>query len=75
MKLIWEAIKRTAALIAAEAATLMAAGSVLEIEAWKAAVMTAISAALTVWAAIGRSYYTDGKLTRSEIDEAFNQDK
>lgn len=73
MKLIVDALKRTAAMIATEVAALMAAGSILEIEAWKSAVMTAISATLTVWAMIGRSYYKDGKLDQAEVDEAFNQ--
>ncbi len=75
MKLFWEAIKRTLALVATEVAAIMAAGSVLEVDAWKAAVLAAISSALTVWAAIGRSYYDDGKLSKSEVDDAFRQAK
>lgn len=69
--IIIDALKRTAALIGSEIAVLMAAGSVLEIEAWKSAVMTGIAAALTVWASISKSYYTDGKLTKQEVDDAF----
>jgi hypothetical protein len=71
--LIWEALKRTAALIGSEIAVLMASASIMDIEAWKAAVMTAIAAALTVWASISKSYYTDGKLTKAEVDEAFKK--
>lgn len=74
MKVLWDAIKRTLALIGSEVALIMAAGSVLEVEAWKAAAMAGIAAALTVWAAIGRAYYKDGKLTKNEVDEAFNQE-
>lgn len=74
MKLIWDALKRTAALIGAELATIMAATSVLNVEAWKGALATAIAASLTVWGAIGRSYYKDGKLTKQEVDDAFNQE-
>jgi hypothetical protein len=27
---------------------------------------------MSVWAAIGRAYYTDGKLTKDEVDNAFS---
>ncbi len=73
MKLIWEAIKRTGALIAAEVAALMASGAILDIEVWKTAVQTGIAACLTVWGSLGRAYYTDGKLDRSELDQAFKR--
>lgn len=71
--IIIDALKRTAALIGSEIAVLMAAASLLDIDAWKAAVVTAIAAALTVWASISKSYYTDGKLTRQEVDDAFRK--
>ena len=74
MNILWDAIKRTLALIGTEVALIMAAGSVMEVEAWKAAAMAGIAAALTVWASIGRAYYKDGKLTKAEVDEAFNQE-
>jgi hypothetical protein len=73
MQLIWDAIKRTAALIASEIAVIMASGAVLEIETWKSALQTGLVAALTVWGNIGRAYYKDGKLTKSEVDDSFNQ--
>jgi lactam utilization protein B len=72
MKLIWDAIKRTVALVGTEVALIMAAGSVMEIEAWKAAVVAGLSAAMSVWASIGRAYYKDGKLTKDEVDDAFS---
>lgn len=72
MKLIWEAIKRTIALIGTEIALIMAAGSVMEIAAWKSAVMAGLAAAMSVWAKIGKSYYSDGKLTKGEVDQAFS---
>lgn len=75
MRLIWEAIKRTLALVGTEVATIMAAGSAMKVDAWKAAVMAALSAVMTVWAAIGRSYYKDGNLTEDEVNDAFNQEK
>jgi hypothetical protein len=74
MKILWDALKRTFAFIGVEIATIMAAGSVMEVEAWKAAVMAGISAAMSVWASIGRAYYKDGKLSKEEVDEAFNQE-
>jgi lactam utilization protein B len=74
MKIIWDAIKRTAALVGTEIAMIMAAGSIMEVEAWKSAVMAGLSAALTVWASIGRAYYKDGKLTKDEVDDAFSQE-
>lgn len=73
MNILWDAIKRTLALIGTEVALIMAAGSIMEVEAWKAAAMSGIAAALTVWASIGRSYYKDGKLTKAEVDEAFKE--
>jgi lactam utilization protein B len=74
MKILWDAIKRTLALVGTEVALIMAASSVMDVAAWKAAVIAGIAAALSVWAAIGRAYYRDGKLTKTEVDEAFNQD-
>lgn len=75
MKLIWEAIKRTLALIGTEIALIMAAGSVMEIAAWKSAVMAGLAAAMSVWAKIGKSYYKDGKFTRQELDQAFSDEE
>lgn len=75
MRLIWDAIKRTLALVGTEVATIMAAGSAMKVDAWKAAVMAGLSAVMTVWAAIGRSYVDDGKLTKDEVDQAFTQAK
>lgn len=72
MRILWDAIKRTLALVGTEIALIMAAGSIMEVEAWKAAVMSGLAAAMTVWAKIGRAYYTDGKLSRGEVDDAFN---
>lgn len=75
MKLIWEAIKRTVALIGTEIALIMAAGSVMEVDAWKSAVMAGLAAAMSVWAKIGKSYYTDGKLSKDEVDQAFSDEE
>jgi hypothetical protein len=33
--------------------------------------MAGLAAAMSVWAKIGRSYYSDGKLSKTEVDEAF----
>ena len=75
MKLIWDAIKRTLALVGTEIAMIMAGGSIMGVTAWKAAALAGVSAAMTVWAAIGRAYYTDGKLTKDEIDQAFSNEE
>jgi hypothetical protein len=72
MKLLWDALKRTFALIGAEVATIMAAGSLMDVDAWKSALVAGLAAAFTVWREIGKSYYTDGKLTRDEVDSAFS---
>ena len=73
MKQFIEALKRTVALIATEVAAIMAAGAILDVEAWKSATLAAIAAALKVWSAIGRAYYTDGELTRAEVNKAFKK--
>lgn len=72
MKTLWDAIKRTLALIGTEIALIMAAGSMMDVDAWKSAIMAGLAAAMSVWAKIGRSYYADGKLSEAEVDEAFS---
>jgi lactam utilization protein B len=64
-------ILRTLALIGAEAGAVIAGGSLLGINAWTAAATAGIAAAITVWATLGRAYYTDGKLTAQEENQAF----
>jgi len=71
MKIFWDATKRTIALVGSEIATIMGAGSIMDVSPWKLAVVAAISAAFTVWGKIGRAYYTDGKFTSDELDEIF----
>jgi hypothetical protein len=75
MKNLKELILRTLALIGAEAATIVAGGSILGVNPWLAAGTAGIAAALTVWGAIGRAYYKDGKLDKTEIDQAFSEEK
>lgn len=75
MKLLWDAIKRTFAKVGVEISLIMAAGSVMDVEAWKSAVMAGLAAAMTVWAKMGKSYYKDGKLTKQEVDEAFSDEE
>jgi hypothetical protein len=71
MKIFWDALKRTLALVGSEIATIMGAGSVMNVEPWKLAIVAAISAAFTVWGKIGRAYYTDGQFTSDELNEIF----
>ena len=66
---------RTLALIGAEAAGIIAGGSLLGANAYISAGTAAIAAALTVWANIGRAYYKDGKLTDQETNQAFEDTK
>ncbi len=73
MKLFWESVKRTVALIAAEVATLLESGSILESETWNTGNQTELAATLTVYGSMGRAYYTDGKLTKDEVNEAFKR--
>lgn len=75
MKLIWEAIKRTAALTATKVAGVMASGAVMDVETWKTAAMAGLVATLDVWSEIGEAYYKDGKLTKAEVDEAFSNEE
>ena len=65
-------ILRTLALVGAEAAAVIAGGSLLGVNAWTAAATAGIAAAITVWASLGRAYYKDGKLTAEEENTAFN---
>lgn len=71
MKIIWNAIKRTAALTAVKMAGVVAGGAFLAVETWKSACIAGVVATLDVWSEIGHAYYTDGKLTESEVDDAF----
>jgi hypothetical protein len=71
MKIFWDAFKRTLALVGSEIATIMGAGSIMDVEPWKLAIVAGISAAFTVWGKIGRAYYVDGKFTSEELDEIF----
>jgi hypothetical protein len=71
MKIIIDAIKRSLALALTEVAAIMAGGSLLDIAPWKAGLIAGMSALFSVWAELGRSYYTDGKLTEDEVNAAF----
>lgn len=71
MKHIKKLLLRTLALVGAEAAAVIAGGSLLGVNAWTAAATAGIAAGITVWASLGRAYYKDGKLTTQEEDQAF----
>lgn len=75
MKLIWDAIKRTAALTAVKMAGVVAAGAFIDVETWKSACVAGVVAAMDVWSEIGEAYYRDGKLTKDEVDSAFSDDE
>jgi len=75
MKKLETLLLRTLALIGAEAAAIIAGGSLLGANAYISAGTAAIAAALTVWANIGRAYYKDGKLTDEEVNQSFDESK
>ena len=75
MKHLKKLLLRTLALVGAEAAAVIAGGSLLGVNAWTAAATAGIAAGITVWASLGRAYYKDGKLTADEEDKAFTTDK
>jgi hypothetical protein len=72
MKVFLDAIKRSIALALTEVAAIMAGGSIMDIDPWKSAIIAGMSALFSVWAELGRAYYTDGKLDEDEVNAAFS---
>jgi len=70
MKRLKDIGKRIVATFAAAAIPNIAVGSVIEVSAFKAAVMAGAVAVIGVVEALARAY-KDGTLTNAEIDEAF----
>ena len=73
MKVILGAIKRTLALMIAEASTIIAGGSILGAQVWLSACLAALAAALTVSGELARAYYKDGSLSQGEVNEIFEK--
>jgi hypothetical protein len=62
---------RILAVFAASGLTVLGAGAVVGVELWDAVFMAGILGVATVVEKLARSFLEDGKLTLSEIDEAF----
>lgn len=64
-------LMRIVAVIAAEALSVIGAGSLVGIEVWQAGILAGALGAATVVEALARFYLTDGKLDADEINAAF----
>jgi hypothetical protein len=62
---------RIIAVFAASGLTVLGAGAVVGVELWDAVFMAGILGVATVIEKLARSFLEDGKLTMSEINEAF----
>jgi hypothetical protein len=62
---------RILAVFAASGLTVLGAGAVVGVDLWDAVFMAGILGVATVIEKLARSFLEDGKLTLSEIDEAF----
>lgn len=71
METLKSVLMRIVAVIAAEALSVIGAGSLVGIEVWQAAILAGALGAATVVEALARFYLADGKLTAEEIDAAF----
>jgi len=63
--------KRLAALFVSTAIPNIVAGTVMDVDVWKAAVMAGVISVAGVVKSLADSY-RDGKLTAAEIDQAFD---
>lgn len=66
-------IKRALAVVAVSFLGTLGAGSVVGVEVWQAGLISAIMGLATVLEGLSRSYLQDGKLTKEEINEAFEE--
>lgn len=74
MKLAKDIAGRIVALFLSSALAIVGGASVLapELELWKSAALSGLAAAFQVIQKLATSFYDDGKLTRDEINAAFN---
>ncbi len=74
MKMAKDILGRIVALFLSSALAIVGGASVLapELELWKSAALSGLAAAFQVIQKLATSYYDDGKLTREEINAAFN---
>lgn len=64
---------RALAVVVASFMGTLGAGSLVGVEVWQAGLIAAVLGLATVLEGLSRSYLSDGKLTKDEIDEAFNE--
>ena len=74
MKVAKEIVSRIVALFLSSALAIVGGASVLapELELWKSAALSGLAAAFQVIQKLATSFYDDGKLTKEEINAAFN---
>jgi hypothetical protein len=75
MKLLGTLIARIFAVFGSSALAALAGGAIMNISLAKSAGMAGFMAAAGVTERLLRAYYDDGKLTSSEISNAFGQQK
>lgn len=71
MKKLSQVIKRIIATFTASALATLGAGAISGLNALQASALGGMLAVASVLEALSRAYLKDGKLTQSEIDEAF----
>jgi hypothetical protein len=72
-KQVKDIITRMVAVVVASVMGTIGAGSIIGVELWKSASMAAILGVAIVLEGLARAYITDGKLSETEIDEAFSK--
>lgn len=71
METLKSVLMRIVAVIAAEALSVIGAGSLVGIKVWQAGILAGALGAATVIEALARFYLADGELTADEINQAF----
>ena len=66
-------IMRIIAVFAANGLSVVGAGSLAGIETWKSVMLAGGLGVATVVESLARAFLDDGKLTKQEINEAFNK--
>lgn len=64
---------RALAVVVASFMGTLGAGSLVGVEVWQAGLIAGVLGLATVLEGLSRSYLQDGKLTKDEVNEAFNE--
>lgn len=70
--MIFDIIKRMLAVFIATALSVIGAGAIVGVNFWISAGMAGIGGVATVLERLARAYVEDGRLTKDEINAAFN---